>query len=171
MQFTRSIFCAVALSLLATSAFAADWQMTYYGPKKGTYFIDKDSVVDGGDGFKKYWVLFAPRVNVGVPGETFAYQKSLNGVNCQSRMATMIKSMYVDENGIERPVARIVREKNPYDIEPDTEEDFFWMYLCKNHSAKDLEGLGAPMSDSSMKQFLTDQVRQTKENNRMTTNR
>lgn len=167
MHFTRSIFWTVALSLLAASAFAADWQLTYYGSKKGSYFIDKDSVVDSGDGFKKYWVLYAPRVRFGVPGDTFAYQKSLNGVNCQSRMASMIATAYVDENGTEHPASRIDREKNPYDIVPDSQEDFFRMYLCKEHSAKDMEVLSTPMSNSNMKKWLADQVQQTKENNRM----
>ncbi len=163
MHVKRLILTASTLCLISASALAADWQATYYGTAKGTYFLDTDSLVDAGGGFKKFWVLFGPRVQSGTPGEGYAYAKHLVGINCKSREATRYESIYTDENGADHP-AEVKLERNVYAIVPDSEDDFWWIYLCKSHTAKDLEALGTPITGSNMKAWLADQTRFTREN-------
>lgn len=166
MRFKKLILSAAALSVISlapASAVAADWHVTYYGSAKGTYFFDKDSVVDTGSGFKQFWILYAPRVRLGTPGEGYAYARRQAGINCQSRLAARYETTYTDENGVDH-AAEVKLEKNPYAIVPDSEDDFWWTYLCKVQTAKELEAFSTPITNSNMKTWLADQVRSTREN-------
>ncbi len=163
MRIARLLTSAAALCLVSASAFAADWQTTYFGTSKGIYFIDKDSLTETNSGFKKFWVLYAPRVQIGRPGEGYAYVKYLTGVNCKSREAMRYESIYTDEGGVDHP-AEVKLEKNPYAIVPDSEDDYWWTYLCKAKTAKEQAELALPQSTDGMKRYLADQIRSTREN-------
>lgn len=163
MRLKQLILTVAAVFLAVTPALAADWQITYYGSAKGTYFLDKDSLIETGNGFKQFWILYAPRVRIGIPTEGYAYAKHLTGVNCQSRLATRYEAIYTDENGIDHPT-KVKLEKNPYSIVPDSEDDFWWNYLCKPHTEKEFEVLAAPITGQNMKAWLVDQVQYSREN-------
>lgn len=163
MRFTRSLISVAALCLASASAFSADWQTTYYGTSKGAYFIDKDSLIDANGGFKKFWTLYAPRVQAGQPGEGYAYVKHLTGINCKTREAMRYESIYTDEGGADHS-AEVKLEKNPYTIVPNSEEDYWWAYLCKAKTAKEQAELAVAQSDSAMKKYLADQISFTREN-------
>ncbi len=163
MRITRLLTSAAALCLASTAAFSADWQTSYFGTAKGAYFIDKDSLVESDGGFKKFWVLYAPRVQTGRPGEGYAYVKYLSGINCRSREAMRYESIYTDEGGIDHP-AEVKLEKNPYTIVPNSEDDYWWTYLCKAKTAKEQADLAMPQSESAVKKYLADQIRFTREN-------
>ncbi|BBN88854.1 surface-adhesin E family protein [Azospira sp. I09] len=151
-------FFLFGLALLSSMpALASDWQSTYYNTRRGSLFIDKDSVVEVQGSVRKFWTLFAPRVTVGQPGEGYAYHKALRQIDCASRTSALVRSIYHDENNA--PHEAQVDDKAMRDIAPDSEDDYLWQYVCK----PERQGkLGTPAGNIS--QFLDDQVKFTKEN-------
>ena len=152
--------CLLGLMFLSMSAFASDWQMTYYNTGKGSLLIDKSSIVETQASMKKFWTLYAPRVSLQQPGEGYAYNKMLHQINCVARTAAILEAIYYDANQVSHDAA--VEDKAMHNIVPDTEDDFLWQYICKaDQQAK----LTAPVANG-ISEFLKDQVKFTKENDR-----
>lgn len=152
----RSFLFGLAL-LSAMPALASDWQSTYYNTRRGSLFIDKDSVVEAQGSVKKIWTLFAPRVSVGQQSEGYAYHKALHQIDCTDRTSSLVRSIYHDENNA--PHEAQIDDKAMRNITPDSEDDYLWQYVCK----PERQGkLATPAGNIS--QFLDDQVKFTKEN-------
>ncbi|OQS41814.1 surface-adhesin E family protein [Chromobacterium haemolyticum] len=157
----------IALSLLAlsTTTLASSWDLTYFSPKTGTLFIDKDSITDGPGGSVKFWTLFAPRFEIGKPGEDYAYNQSMHLINCKERTAALKKSTYFDENRI--PHDAKVADDKPQDITPDSENDFLWTYICKPESRKEV----ATSLKGGINEFIQSQLKYARENKAYRQNR
>ncbi|MCE3605756.1 hypothetical protein LXA47_19410 [Massilia sp. P8910] len=152
----KSVFLA-GLVLFSASAFASDWQATYFQAHKGQLLVDKDSIVDEKASSKKFWTVFAPMVNVGQGGEGYSYSKTLRSINCDARTYGIISTVYYDDQ--ERAHEAEVQDKLMKDIVPDTENDYLWKYVCKG----DRDGkLAAPAG--SIEKWLAGQAKMNREN-------
>lgn len=147
------------LLFLSMPVFASDWQITYHNPQ--SLLIDNDSIIETQGSAKKFWTLYAPRVTMGQPGEGYAYSKVLHLINCTARTAAITQAIYYDENQV--PHDSIVEDKAMYDIVPDSRDDYLWKYVCKPDQRAEL----AAPAGKGISRFLEDQVKFTKENERL----
>jgi hypothetical protein len=148
------------LLFLSMPVFASDWQMTYHSPQ--SLLIDKDSIVEIKGSVKKFWTLYAPKITMGQPGEGYAYSKVLHLISCTARTAAITQTIYYDENQV--PHDSIVEDKAMQDIVPDSRDDYLWKYVCKPDQQAEL---AAPAGKGGISRFLEDQVKFTKENDRL----
>lgn len=156
MGVAKVFWSCFALLSMATSAFASDWQTTYYDTRRGTLLIDRDSISEVKGERKTVWTLFAPRVIQGQPGEGYAYSKMLHTIDCAARMAGVLESVYFDENGNAHFAA--VEDKSMHYIDPDGRDDYLWQYVCKTDRQDKLASHAGNISS-----FLKDQIKFTKE--------
>lgn len=123
---------------LSISAFASDWQMTYYHVKEGNFLIDKESIVESLNTEKTFWTLFTPRLEMGKNGEGYAYNKTRYQINCADHTAALKEIIYYDENQKSHPSTIESDQTKIHSIVPDTKEDFMWQYVCKPENQKKL---------------------------------
>lgn len=145
--------------MLAIPAFASSWQTTYFNTRAGTLMIDKDSIIDTKNQTRKFWTLYAPRIVMGQPGPSYAYNKVQREISCGNRTSSIQNAIYYDEDNT--PHDSTVEDKSMHDIEPDGENDYLWQYICKPERQNDLAHSANRITD-----FINDQVKFTRENNR-----
>ncbi len=120
---------AFVLALFVSSAHASSWDFTYFNPDQGALFIDSDSIAETPEGTVKFWALCAPRFERGKPVEAYAYRQSLYEVHCKQRLLAMPLTVRFDVDGASSE--QVFEEAQMEDIQPDTQEDFLWTYICK----------------------------------------
>ncbi|MDH0340729.1 surface-adhesin E family protein [Chromobacterium haemolyticum] len=130
----KSVFYGFAL--FSSVACASSWDFTFFNPSEGGLLIDSDSIAQSSHGTIKFWTLYAPKFETDAPMADYAYSESLYEVNCAQRLIKLSLTLAFDVNG--EPHETEFEHAKMEDIQPDTQEDFLWTYICKPEKRPDM---------------------------------
>lgn len=134
IRMLKVIVCVFVLC--SSMASASSWDFTYFNPSEGGLLIDTDSIAQSPHGTTKFWTLCAPRFEAGKPMAGYAYSQSLYEIHCRQRLIMMPMTVVFDVKG--EPRETEFEYAKMEDIQPDTQEDFLWTYICKPEKRPDM---------------------------------
>ncbi|MGR2661790.1 surface-adhesin E family protein [Chromobacterium haemolyticum] len=151
----KSFFCGFALC--SSVACASSWDFTFFNPSEGGLLIDTDSIALSSHGTTKFWTLYAPKFETDSPMAGYAYSESLYEVNCQQRLIMLRLTLAFDVNDEAHETE--FESAKMEDIQPDSQEDFLWTYICKPEKRPDM----AVAMRQGIRGFLDEQRRYASE--------